>query len=184
MDNKLVWQGPFVFHDEENCVFNQESAKKPGVYLWAIDFGGSYLINYVGIATNGVSERLQGHLVYFLGGNYTIYQLDEFILGKKKPIYSPDGHVNKFLNDYAKLSTKVDSQLRAYRLFYANVSGDKEWLECIESGIISTLREAKGEASSFLDNYRVSRIIPIEDKRAVHMANTDSLIGLPETIYA
>ncbi len=184
MDNKLVWQGPFVFHDEENCIFNQESAKIPGVYLWTIDFGGGYLINYVGIATNAVSARLQEHLVYFLGGNYTIYQLDEFILGKKKSIYSPDGHVNKFLNDYDKLSTKVDSQLRAYRLFYANVSGDREWLERIESGIISTLREAKSEASSFLDNFRLSRIVPAEDKKTVNMVNTASLISLPETIYA
>ncbi len=183
MDNKLVWQGPFVFHDEENCVFNQESAKDPGVYLWTIEFGGGYLINYVGIATNAVSARLQEHLVYFLGGNYTIYEPDDFFLGKKNPIYSPDGSVNKFLNDYSKLSTKVDSQLRAYRLFYVNVNGDKDWLERIESGIITTLREAGGEAPKFLDNYRVSRIVPNEDKKTVNMVNTASLISLPETIY-
>lgn len=181
-DQSIVFEGPFRCMPGNGSVFDQETARSPGVYLWALEKNGRYLVNYVGITSRSISDRLQDHLVHYYCGDYTIYDPEDFATGTKREIYKPNGSVLQYAPRFMELASNIDALVKTYSLFIAKVNGDKEWLERIESGLINQLREAGGKAADFLDNYRTSRNISEDKKQIVTIVCQAELEGISTAI--
>lgn len=184
IDHTISFEGPFQYLPGRNSVFDQTAAGFPGIYLWTIEHGEKYLINYVGITGRPISHRLQDHLAHYYRGDYTIYEPQLFIKGEKQVMYRPSGSILEFVPEFLTLAPAIDSQIKTYRLFIAKAEGSKEWLERIESGIINKLRDSGGKAVEFLDNYRISRDVPEADKVGVKIISPVELVGLGISIRA
>ena len=141
-----------------------------------------YLVNYVGITNNTISNRLQDHLSCYCRGLYTIYEPELFKEGKKKIIHQPTDSILEFLPKIKLLIPKLELQLKAFSIFIAEVDSDKGWLERIESGIISELRQYSQITRDFIDNARLSKFIEDKDKIEILLSYPEPMVGLNEKI--
>lgn len=178
----IALEGPYQYMPGPKSVFNQDTAQTAGIYLWTIERDGRFWINYVGISTRPIGERLQEHLVHYYCGDYTIYHPERFAQGAKEPLYRPTGSVLDFAPHFLDLAPNIDAFVKLYSLFIAKVDGDKTWLERIESGMINQLRSANEEVAGFLDNYRISRDHPEDDKQSISVSAPVPLEGLGNKI--
>lgn len=157
----MEWHGPFVFVPQPGfqCVFNQELATRPGLYLWTIEYERGYLINYVGKAGRGKTKRslavrLKEDVQWAYSGNDgRVCDPALFRLGKIENSFRfsfPD-----FLADYQRISTRVHEVYCTYRVFVSPLELEDRTLELVEAGIIRCLRSSGGTSSSFLSNKRL-----------------------------
>jgi hypothetical protein len=180
----ISWIGPFSLVPIANypAIYDARDAATSGIYLWALPVDGSYLINYVGIASENIAARQEEHMRLYLSGKYTIYDPDEFIHGKKVAIYKPQQGISEFLLRQQVLSEALMKHTGSLHLFFAPLAADKELLERIESSIIEALRGADGDAVAFLDNLRISRRWPNEQRISVSIHGATAFKGLPSEL--
>ena len=186
MDIELNWSGPFSFIPSQDCqcIFGDDSAKTPGLYLWTISYEDGYLINYIGISASNVAQRQREHLDLYLCGKYRLYDPKKFVAGKKVVVYQPEEGFESFLSRYKELSTTLLQQLQVYRLFVAALDADKPLLEKIETSLITVLRDAGGLTAEFLGNIRPSRIPQENDRQLISWKSRHRFVGLPSNIFA
>lgn len=148
-----------------------------------MELGDNYLINYVGIANKqSLASRLCQHIKSFMSGTYWLYDTNEFMTGKKTPIYKSPFNPLKldFLDDYLKWTKIVYDQIKAFSIFIAPVQEEEQTLKRIEGFIIKSLKEAKIDmAKKFLDNERVRRFSKTESSIHINMIYKCNLLGMP-----
>ena len=180
----LRWKGPFsllplVARPE---IYSAPDSGVPGVYLWAIQQDKTYLVNYVGIAAYNVASRQDDHMRLYLSGKYTIYDPHEFAQARKVVIFDPREGLSAFLSRYDELSAALLKHVGCIHLFFAPIASEKVMLERIESSIIEALKGAGGRVENFLDNFRISRWVPEEQRISVAVAGSPSFQGLPHEL--
>lgn len=68
---ELTWKGPYSWINGDNDnVYVQSAASDSGIYMWAVEYGGRYLIYYVGETGKTFSERLRQHEALYWNGTY------------------------------------------------------------------------------------------------------------------
>lgn len=186
IDTIIRWNGPFSLVPSDGCpeIYDAKDAKTSGIYIWALPIDGTYLINYVGITAGSVADRQAEHMRWYLSGEYKIYNPSEFALGRKVVTFDPRSGLSDFLLRYRDLSDDLIKQVQCIHVFFMPISCDKVELERIESSIIEALRVAGGRAAEFLDNLRISRWIPDEQRVAVTVHATPAFEGLPNELRA
>jgi hypothetical protein len=184
-DILLRWNGPFALVPSADCpeIYGVKEAKVSGVYIWALPLDGSYIVNYVGVATESVATRQDDHMRLFLSGKYTIYNPDEFAQARKVVIYDPRQGLTAFLSQHIALSGALMKLVKCIHLFFAPVVAEKVVLERIESSFIEVLRGAGGRAAEFLDNVRISRWIPNEQRVSVAVVCPPVFEGMPNELH-
>ena len=188
----LCWHGPFVFVPKpgSECVFDHQLATGRGIYLWAIQHGDKYLINYVGETGKGgqtFSGRLAEEIRWDLGGkakgNCTTTEMicdpDLFPQGKRVPI-AERFTIKEFLADYPRLSSALYRNYCCCRVFLGQTDVDRATRKYIEAGIIRTIRAVSGEADDFLSNRQL--INPSPSPFRVRMESPVQFHGLNSVI--
>lgn len=186
-DITLRWSGPFslVPSADRPEIYGAKDAATSGIYLWALPFDGTYLVNYVGIASrSSVAARQDAHMRLYLSGKYTIYDPGEFVRARKVVIYDPRLGLSSFLSRYQELSQALIKHVQSVHLFFAPLAVEKVLLERIESSVIEALRGAGGRTADFLDNFRTSRWVPNEQRVSVAVHGNPAFEGLPSELRA
>lgn len=180
----IRWIGPFslVPLAKYPTVYDAKDAATSGIYLWALPVDGSYLINYVGIASYSIAARQEEHMRLYLSGKYTIYDPMEFTHGKRVVIYRPQQGISEFLLRQQVLLEALIKNTGSLHLFFAPLAGDKVLLKRIESSIIEALRGADEEVVAFLDNLKISRWWPNEQRISVTIHGAPTFRGLPSEL--
>ena len=180
----IVLEGPYKFFDENwIMILNHKSIEKAGIYFWTININEEHLINYIGISSKCIKDRLIQHIKNFLSGDYDIYETADLEKGKMTKKYVPDEDYTKYLMCIDSNLSSVLGNLRTFNLFFASVNESKNILELIESEIISRIRESNGQAKSLLSNYRLSRISSGKLDIEINFSSKSSILGLPDKIY-
>ena len=143
--------GPYkLFNENQNFIINQNLIDKAGIYLWTVKMNEIHLINYVGVSSKSIKDRLLQHIKYFLSGNYDIYEtidLENGILNKK---YVPSEDYSNYLKNIDENLNSVLGNLRVFNFFYAPLQENKYLLELIESEIIKIVRDGNDKTRSIL----------------------------------
>lgn len=182
---KLKWEGPFYFEDHHSNknIFKSSLSKNKGVYLCTIEKENKYLINYVGITEKSFSERFSRHIEDIYCGKSSIYDLKLLQLGTKKPIYIPTGSVLDFAIIHKEIAPLINDYLNLFSFFLLPIDAPKIILERIESAIIIKLKKNEN-ISSFLDNYRPSRLkLSTDEDIEINFMN-ELFIGLGTNLVA
>ena len=188
----LRWHGPFVLVPEPGyeCVFDHQVASSRGIYLWTIQHGDGYLINYVGETGQGkhtFARRLAEGARWDFGGkaegNDTTTEMicdpDLFPQGKRVPI-AERFTIKEFLADYPLLSSALYRNYCCCRVFLGPTDVDRATRKFIEAGIIRTIRAVRGEADDFLSNRQL--INPSPEPFRVRMESPVQFHGLNSVI--
>jgi len=149
----ISWLGPYVLIPQLGfeCVFDRPEAEDPGVYLWAVEHQGGYLINYVGQTRNNLKVRQRDDVVWGLGGREgKVADPMQFRQGRLVILHTFT--FSQFLADYAQLSAQTYETYQIMRVFIAPISVDDTIRSQIESGIIRSLKAAGGSVADFLKN--------------------------------
>ncbi|MCS6241391.1 hypothetical protein [Shewanella baltica] len=179
MDIEIL--GPFdylPFQKDGASLYSEEQAWKPGIYFWVFNLGGSFLINYIGIASTSIAQRQSSHLSSFLTGQYDIYNTDSLSNGELERAYSPgDGH-----GKFSSCLGHLDKQLNDLQFFFAPIEVESSILKRIETAFITHVRDLD-EASVILDNGSVSRYRrDDEDAIPVNISTPIEIKGLPSEL--
>jgi hypothetical protein len=160
-----------------------------GVYLWTIQYKGSYLIYYIGETARSFGERIKEHTQGYLSGAYNLYDPGKFAKGNKREIwagmyYDKDGsRMHDFLNHYFVLSDHAFSFLRLIQLIVAPINDEKRFLERLEGAISLKLKSVPGIVGEFQDEgvrYRPRRID--EEPIVVKMKFPVAILGMEQEI--
>lgn len=182
---ELRWSGPYALTGANGhpTIYDAPEAAAAGIYLWALPVDGRHLIHYVGIARDNVAARQAEHMRHYLSGNYSIYEPKQFSRAQTSAIYQPKDGLASFLARHRELCDSLFEQVNQLHVFFAPVVGaDREILERIESSIIEALRQAGGRAFAFLDNMRISRWVPTEQRMTITVYGHDTFEGMPEEL--
>jgi len=173
-DVHLTWHGPFSLFTGEGVayVFDDLLATQTyGVYLWAIEYADSHLINYVGKTYGANSNRTFAirfrEELDFESDRELSVDVDLFFTGIRKEV---PAHRHR-----------VYDVLRAYRIFVAPLPdlGDSAFLQ-IEGSLIRTLYDADNKYGQFLANPRCKRSYPGQiSMNQVDVLGLDALVGPP-----
>lgn len=190
---ELRWYGPFVLVPQPGfeCVFDQQIAAGKGIYLWTIQHGDGYLINYVGEAGKGkqsLSGRIAENVRWDFGGQAKgnmrakgmICDPERFPRGERVPI-AEAFTIEDFLADYPRLSSATYRAYCCYRVFLGPTQEvDTATRRYIEAGIIRAIRNDGGEVATFLSNRRL--IAPSPEPFRVRMESPVRFHGLDSVI--
>lgn len=180
-DVELRWSGPYPFIPKpgETGVFDTPVGYLPGVYIWAIEHEGAYLVNYVGKAKGEMGARIRGSFNHSLTGkDKLIVDPLDFASGKRRIIAKPT------VSDFLANDEYRDSVLEAYRClfaFLAPFSGDDDVRQYIEAGLIRTLKDAVGNVNDFLCNRKHGKRSPF--RFTVELKAGVTILGLGPVVY-
>ena len=127
----LDFDGPFSFHDRDDCVFRAVRGGLAGIYLWTIKQrrDNTHMVHYVG-ETVSFTKRQREHLVNILGLNYGIFDPDKAQEGICELIWpglwrdkSPDGPVRQ-LAAYDTIHGAVLRYVSVLTVFFAPLDVD------------------------------------------------------------
>uniref|UniRef100_A0A7V2ZIF9 GIY-YIG domain-containing protein n=1 Tax=Ignavibacterium album TaxID=591197 RepID=A0A7V2ZIF9_9BACT len=181
----LKWEGPFYFQNirADKSVFESPISQQKGIYLWAVKKDEHYLINYVGITSKSFNERFMKHIEDMYCGKSIIYDFELLQKGNKKPIYIPTGSVLDFAKIHKEIAPIINDYLNLFSLFLLPIKSSKNVLERIESAIIINLKN-NSNVSSFLDNYKPSRLKLITDEQIEICFTNELFFGLGTSLVA
>jgi hypothetical protein len=185
--------GPFSFvgSTNESLFINQIGLKK-GVYIWAVPFGGKYLVYYVGQTRVSFASRFLQHIQSYLDGFYRVYDPEKFAKADKVLIWGGmwkrDRKDPKFMVEFLQrnleLTPIILKFIEQFQIFLVPIDGDDDRLrERVESAISSTLFQQQGVAGSFQDRdirYRPRR--PTEQPFKVRISFPEGILGLGEEL--
>lgn len=181
MEVILNWVGPYVFVPQPGfeCVFERPETSGPGLYLWAIEYDGGYLVNYVGETGRDLWSRLAENVAYSFGGREgVISDPEQFRQGRPVPLATYS--FAEFLADYPRLSAAIYEVYRSYRVFIAPTQLAEAVRRYAEAGIIRSLQASSGRVADFLCNSRL--IGRSQEPLAVRFRGGHKFHGLGELI--
>lgn len=182
---QLRWSGPYALIGTNGhpTIYDAPEAATAGIYLWALPIDGRHLIHYVGITRDNVAARQVEHMRHYLSGNYSIYKPIQFAQAQTCAMYQPKDGLASFLAHHRELCDALFEQVGQLHVFFAPIAGaDREMLERIESSVIEALRQTGGRASTFLDNMRISRRVPTEQRMTIPVHGHEKFEGMPEEL--
>jgi hypothetical protein len=104
------------------------------------------------------------------------------VKGVKKRYTTQTRDLKYSFEKYTDLAPQLNRMLQVFEIFYLPLGWRKEELQRIESGLIEVLRNLKGEEGQFLDNYRVSVVIPPQQRRTLAIQFPERITGIPDMI--
>jgi hypothetical protein len=181
----LKWEGPFYFQNihTDKSIFEAPISQQKGVYLWTVRKDEHCLINYVGITAKSFYERFMKHIEDMYCGKSSIYDIELLQKGIKKPYYIPTGSVLDFAKVHKEIAPIINDYLNLFSIFLLPIESSKNVLERIESAIIISLKN-NNNVSSFLDNYKPSRLKLITDEPIEICFTNELFLGLGTSIVA
>lgn len=175
--------GPFkLFDEKQNFILDHKLINQPGIYFWTVKIDDAHLINYVGISSKSIKDRMLQHFKLFISGDYDIYEtsaLEKGILNKK---YIPSEDYADYLKNIDENINSVLGNLRIFNFFYAPLQESKYLLEIIESEIITNIRESNDKTRSILSNYKLSRLKSEDLNIEINFLSESTILGLPAKI--
>jgi hypothetical protein len=143
---EVAFQGPFSLepqHGLPHVIGGLIGRDKAGVYLWAIELAGAYLINYVGETRAGFGARTRDQVKWIRDNRDTIVDVDRFLKGERCVLYTtrnlPSYEVfcRRFPSRHRKTAPSVQSFLGATRLLPYQVCGGRDfaraWSQRVQS---------------------------------------------------
>ncbi|WP_291321844.1 hypothetical protein [Desulfonatronospira sp.] len=149
----LEWKGPHSLLTDDTREYFLPP-EYPGVYLWCVGKQDSFLISYVGRASN-LQKRMYEHIFWMLGGRYDLYGDDHFLEGappKSEYIPSFKNLLTDFVKDFSNRSSLAYRNLTLYTYFWATIRKDWRTQIAVESAII----EQSKKLNQPLQNDRLS----------------------------
>jgi hypothetical protein len=153
----LDFQGPFqLCGSKRHLLFEQDIARAAGIYLWAVEFGGGFLINYVGQTGTSFSRRSKEHMIQCMGGNYRICDAQQLLRGERKVLWNGMWRrgtrdlMPVFVDRYVDLAPKIVKYLEVLRVFAAPTGVDRRTRCRAEGAIAFSLREQPPPVGSFI----------------------------------
>ncbi len=190
---KINFVGPFSWIDQQTSasIYDVDISKKPGIYLWTIEYNGSELVYYVGETGRSFKQRLTEHFQQHCSGAYHLYDPAQFTKGEKKCLwpgrYDPNHKtsVKDFINQAENLFPVIIRLFQIYRFFLAPIECDKRTRNRIEAAIAKHLYDQPGIVGQFQDTgIRYSSKYEDEPEIKVKIASSNNLIGLSSEILA
>jgi hypothetical protein len=194
---ELHWQGPFAWpgielKDLPDLLDDEQVSARCGVYLWAVEHPGGYLIYTAGITRRPFGKRFREHTRAYRSGVYTVFESESLKNGIRKIVwpgfwfkkrsvemqYEYEAHAEE-------ISTAVKDLLTSYRIFVAPLSPAARILERIEAAIMNNLYTADGPASAVPD--RGMALAPRRrDESLIRVQSISSVVlhGLPSEFDA
>ena len=171
-----------------NSIFRIKEKELNGLYFFTFKYNNEYLIEYVGITTRTYDIRFFEHVREFLSGGYKIYDLEMLLKGELLLIWNgrfgkkKDG-ISQFLDNYKEMASNVHSQLQAYKIFIAPMTGDRI-LERIEGAIYEQLKISFDKrVRGFIDKevrYKAKK--KSENPIYIDLESEATLLGLPDML--
>lgn len=142
VDVEVHFHGPFSSFDdgECRCLFNDEIAKRNGIYLWTINVGGRDCPWYVGQSRRGFGQRMGEHLRAFLSGEYTTHDAAALSIGKhQRASGAVEGKwpqtIPSILRNYETLAPSIIALTRLIRFHVAPLAGDAHLHDRVEGSV-------------------------------------------------
>lgn len=169
---ELQFKGPFGLVRESGLPLAQEQpvARQQGIYLWTVELGDGYAINYAG-KTGGegsrcFARRFAEELEYERGRGARYWDIDAFRRGERLPI---------FPQDTLEQRANVEVILSLYRIFMAPIVVSSDVLGEIEKGVIRHIQDSDERCRKFLANAKANpKGLPLE----LSISSDVRLIGL------
>lgn len=121
---RLHWQGPFSWPGFEDSNINPLPDVE-AIYLFVFDYKDGYVLYAAGI-TNSVKRRLAQHTREYKKGNYNILNIAKARKGERVEVWHgwnyAKEHRDEFEQRKEQLSQAILRQLRAFRIFIAEVN--------------------------------------------------------------
>lgn len=181
----IEWEGPFSWPKYEEDTNLPSIPDVQGVYLLTFQFQDGYLLYSAGI-TNSTKKRLNAHTREYKKGNYTVLDVTAAKNGKRKEIWHGWGyaktHREEFQAKKKRILEVVDRQLRAFRVFIAEIS-DERTRERLEAALMLNMYVSKEPWSELADRgmylkERSNSEMPIETINR----SEGKIYGLPEVL--
>lgn len=175
--------GPFkLFDEKQNFILNHKLINQPGIYFWTVRIDEDHLINYVGISSKSIKERMLQHIKFYLSGDWDIYEtsdLEKGILNKK---YVPSEDYANYFKNIDENLISVLGNLRTFNFFYAPLPERKYLLEIIESEIIKIIRDSNDGTRAIFSNNKLSRLKSEDLNIEINFLSESAILGLPAKI--
>ncbi len=137
------WAGPFAWPGYEQATELPAIPARPGVYLWTFEYSGGYLIYAAGLTRKTVPKRFTAHTRLYRNGDYNLLDPAAAALGERRLVWKGWGWTDvkraEFLARRAELTVAAEAQLRAFRIFTADVGTAPRLLERLEAAIMQRL---------------------------------------------
>lgn len=180
---KIKLLGPYkIFDENQNFILNQNLIDQAGIYFWTVKINEEHLINYVGVSSKSIKDRLLQHIKCFLSGDYDIYETSDLEKGILNKIYVPNEDYSNYIKNIERNLKSVLENLRVFNFFYAPLQENKYLLELIESEIIKIVRDGNDKTRLILSNYRLSRLKSEQLNIELNFFSESKILGLPSKI--
>jgi hypothetical protein len=182
---ELEWKGPFSWIGYENQNDLDKLPDIDGIYLWTFEFKDGYLVYCAGI-TKSTIKRFRQHSLEYKSGNYTVFNVDEAQQGKRVEIWHGWSYAREHRDEFnarkEEILNAVEKQLKAYRIFVAQVSNARSRAR-IEAAIMQNIYSSCEPWAELADrgmhlSSRKAEEIPIKIKNI----SNHKLYGLPESL--
>jgi hypothetical protein len=173
----VPFQGPFSLEpqaDLPHVIGGSVGCDPSGVYLWAIEHGDGYLINYVGETRAGFAARTKDQVTWIRDNRDRIVDVDRFLKGEICVLHEKDNlpSYDRFRREY--LPAIEDRLLPAYRVFWAPLSASDT--KRVEAAILHQLR------GSPYGGFLANRAKPNVSGVCLRISSRVNLLGLPQEI--
>jgi hypothetical protein len=120
--------------------------KKPGAYLWTVEYQNGYLIYAAGITRRPMPERFREHTREYMNGIYNVLDIAAMKAGFRREIWHGlwlGKHPREKLAEYKKRRLEIQEaarkQLAGFRIFTADIGVTPRILERLEAAIMDAL---------------------------------------------
>jgi hypothetical protein len=144
---QLDWRGPLaLLASGDNYYLNSTAASKPGIYMWAFEYQGGYLIYGAGLTTRPLASRIKEDLRSIRSGEWTVLDgpsaqrgiRQEFWHGMWATYNTPARQAERAARR-VEIERAAEAMLGCMRVFLANLPPDKRVLGRVEAAIMSLL---------------------------------------------
>ena len=189
---QLNVHGPFTLCGEDLDILGDcPLLNEAGIYFFAVkQLSGKFSISYVGETNASFYKRLKEHVIQTLGGNYRVCEPEAMKEGKQIIVWNGlwrKGARNKmpeFLRRYSELAPVVRASLFVHKVFVIPFQAERRLRQRVEGGIASALRDNPSASSLLPEDIRFYLRRKDEEPVLVEIQAPDTILGLPERIYA
>jgi hypothetical protein len=172
-------------------VFQSETGRLAGIYLWTIPLPEGHMIYYVGETGRSFRDRLFEHYREHASCFYHLHSPAEFARGEKRPIwpgrYDPTDRksVVECIEQYPRLAPYVAELTTLYRFYLAPFPYDARLRRRVEAAIALHLYRSPGSIGAFQERgIRYSPKYPDEEGIVANIRSSVPLLGLPDSLLA
>lgn len=193
MENlEICFHGPYnLGKNEDECILLNTIGREKGVYLWTVRFENKYLTYYVGETGVSFAYRTMEHVKNTLQGQYSLFEPEEFALGKKillwngmwKKRRNDPSTMHEFLHKYPEFGPKYFDFLMLMRFFVAPVKSSQRLRQRMEAAIADSLYKQPGIVGAFQD--KGIRYLPRrsdEPPVCLRIESPKQIMGLPKEL--